>query len=393
MERCESQRIVVTCEADCLSNISSNPSAAEPVIQPIPPAFVQSAGDGTFLRICSVGKRYGSHIVLQSVSLDVHRGEFLTILGESGSGKTTLLRILAGFEEASSGEVLLEGAPLLSLPAARRPIHTVFQNYALFPHLSVFENVAYGQRVRKVPQAEITQRVNAVLHLVRMHQFSGYAPKHISGGQKQRVSLARALVNQPRLVLLDEPLSALDANLRTEMQKELKLLQRQLGITFIFVTHDQQEAMSISDRLVLLHRGRIEQCGTPREVYSRPRTAYAASFIGKSNLIEATVSAGIAHCGSFRFATSLSDGPITYSLRPECIRPAGTHAAAAGTIEFRATVDMQQFQGATVLSSLRCTDGSELIARSDASSAPTGQQLQTFVCDLNDFVPLEEPRS
>src|ERR1700735_2932835 len=275
-----------------------------------------------FLRLEGVGKRFGEHVVLASVSLEVEQGEFLTLLGESGSGKTTLLRILAGFEEATAGRVLLEDQRLDALLPHRRPIHTVFQSYALFPHMSGFDNVAYGLRVRGCARGETITRVGEALEKVRMEKFAKHYPRQISGGQKQRVALARALVNHPRLLLLDEPLSALDANLRLEMQRELKLLQRDIGITFIFVTHDQSEALAISDRVVLLHHGKVEQRGAPRTIYSTPRTAYAASFLGKSNLVTGTVRQKVANCGDFAVPIDLPDGPVTFSLRPECVVPA-----------------------------------------------------------------------
>ena len=314
-----------------------------------------------FLRLESVGKRFGEHTVLASISLDVERGEFLTLLGESGSGKTTLLRILAGFEEATAGRILLEDQRLDAMPPHRRPIHTVFQSYALFPHMSVFDNVAYGLRVRGCAREEMTSRVDAALEKVRMERFATHFPRQISGGQKQRVALARALVNRPQVLLLDEPLSALDANLRLEMQRELKLLQREVGITFIFVTHDQSEALAISDRVVLLHHGKIEQCGTPRAIYSTPRTAYAASFLGKSNLVAAVVRQGVADCGAFSVPVKLPDGPVTFSLRPECIAPAWQ--AGEQLVQFAAEVVAEQFHGADSLLTLRCAGGMELSAR------------------------------
>jgi ABC-type Fe3+/spermidine/putrescine transport system ATPase subunit len=244
----------------------------------------------------------------------------------------------------------------------RRPIHTVFQSYALFPHMSVFDNVAYGLRVRGCARDEMTSRVGEALGKVRMEQFAKHFPRQISGGQKQRVALARALVNRPRLLLLDEPLSALDANLRLEMQRELKLLQREVGITFIFVTHDQSEALAISDRVVLLHRGKVEQCGTPRAIYSTPRTAYAASFLGKSNLIAGTVRQGVADCGAFSAPVTLADGPVTFSLRPECIVPA-PEGENGQLVKFVADVVAEQFHGADSLLTLRCAGGMELSAR------------------------------
>ena len=211
----------------------------------------------SLLSIREVVKRFGARPVLRGITLDVAAGEFLTILGESGSGKPTLLRLIAGFESLDSGEILMDGERLDPLPAHKRPVNTVFQSYAIFPHLSVFENVAYGLRAKRTPRHEIPERVNQALSMVKMSEFVQSAPSRLSGGQQQRVALARALVNRPRVLLLDEPLSALDANLRRQMQVELKSLQREVGITFIFVTHDQEEAMALSDRVALLRGGRL----------------------------------------------------------------------------------------------------------------------------------------
>jgi ABC-type Fe3+/spermidine/putrescine transport system ATPase subunit len=345
------------------------------------------AAGAVFLRLEGVGKRFGEHTVLESISLDVERGEFLTLLGESGSGKTTLLRILAGFEEATAGRILLENQRLDAMPPHRRPIHTVFQSYALFPHMSVFDNVSYGLRVRGCARKEMTSRVEEALAKVRMERFAKHFPRQISGGQKQRVALARALVNRPRLLLLDEPLSALDANLRLEMQRELKLLQREVGITFIFVTHDQSEALAISDRVVLLRNGKVEQCGTPRAIYATPRTAYAASFLGKSNLVAGVVRQGVADCGAFSVPVNLADGPVTFSLRPECIAPAA-QAAQAGEhplVQFAAEVVAEQFHGADSLVTLRCAGGMELSAR---IAGPPGNG-GGFAFQAQHCVPLE----
>jgi ABC-type Fe3+/spermidine/putrescine transport system ATPase subunit len=338
-----------------------------------------------FLRLESVGKRFGNHSVLESISLDVEQGEFLTLLGESGSGKTTLLRILAGFEEATAGRVLLDNQRLDSMPPHRRPIHTVFQSYALFPHMSVFDNVAYGLRVRGCARGEMTTRVGEALEKVRMERFAKHFPGQISGGQKQRVALARALVNRPRLLLLDEPLSALDANLRLEMQRELKLLQREVGITFIFVTHDQSEALAISDRVVLLRNGKVEQCGTPREIYSKPRTAYTASFLGKSNIVAGTVRGGVADCGAFSVPIALADGPATFSLRPECIEPASEQGGDS-KVRFVAEVVAEQFHGADSLLTLRCASGMELSARFAGQRNSGG----SFAFQAQDLVVLEQ---
>ena len=229
---------------------------------------------------------------MDDVSLEVPGGEFLTLLGASGSGKTTTLRMIAGFERPTIGEILMVGSPITDLPPFKRDINTVFQHYALFPHLSVRENIGYGLRMRGVPSAEQEQRVGQALRMVQLDDLGARAPRQLSGGQQQRVALARALVNRPRLLLLDEPLGALDLKLRKEMQLELKHLQNQLGITFIYVTHDQEEALTMSDRIVLMRQGRIEQVGDPEALYDRPASRYVADFIGETNLIPGTVVRG-----------------------------------------------------------------------------------------------------
>src|ERR1700733_12503555 len=278
------------------------------------------AGRDSLLSIRKVAKHFGKNVVLRDISLDVAEGEFLTILGESGSGKTTLLRIIAGFETASAGEVWMGEQRLDRQPPYRRRVNTVFQHYALFPHLTVEQNVAYGLRVAKRPEAEVRSRVEEALGKVKMSAYAKSKPSKISGGQQQRVALARALVNRPRLLLLDEPLSALDANLRRQMQVELKSLRREVGISFIFVTHDQEEAMVMSDRIALLRSGELEQVATPREIYSRPATSYTAQFIGHTNLLQADISRGTAMCDRLAWPTSLPDGSALFSLRPESIR-------------------------------------------------------------------------
>lgn len=314
----------------------------------------------TLLSVRSVAKQFGKHTVLNDVSLEVAEGEFLTILGESGSGKTTLLRIIAGFEQATSGEVWMSGERLDLLPPYKRRVNTVFQSYALFPHLTVQDNVAYGPRVAKLAPDEIRKRVSEALTKVRMQAFAKSKPSKISGGQQQRVALARALVNRPQLLLLDEPLSALDANLRRQMQIELKSLQREVGITFIFVTHDQEEAMVMSDRIALLHAGELEQVAPPSEIYNRPATAYAAQFIGHTNLLEAKVKGGVARVGELSWTTSLPDGAALFSLRPERIRPESGLADAVG---FRARVVDQSFHGASELVRVEIKGGQILLVR------------------------------
>jgi putative spermidine/putrescine transport system ATP-binding protein len=240
--------------------------------------------DGVTLR--GVTKRFGSHLAVNNVDLSVGRGEFFTMLGPSGSGKTTLLRLIAGFEIPDDGTIELQGLEVTGQPPYQRNVNTVFQDYALFPHYNVEQNVGYGLRVRGIARSERKDRVDAVLSMVRMTQFATRRPAQLSGGQRQRVALARAIVNEPEVLLLDEPLGALDLKLRQEMQVELKRIQRQVGITFIYVTHDQEEALTMSDRLAVFRDGQIEQVGPPAEVYERPATEFVASFVGTSNVIE-----------------------------------------------------------------------------------------------------------
>jgi ABC-type Fe3+/spermidine/putrescine transport system ATPase subunit len=305
----------------------------------------------TLLSIRNVAKKFGNTAVLRDISLDIAPAEFLTILGESGSGKTTLLRLLAGFGHPDRGEIWMAGQRLDTLPPNQRAVNTVFQSYALFPHLSVFENVAYGLRSKKAPSAEVRPRVEQALAQVRMSSFQQRRPAQLSGGQQQRVALARALINRPRLLLLDEPLSALDANLRREMQMELKALQREVGISFVFVTHDQDEAMALSDRIALLRAGELEQVDTPREIYNRPRTAYVAKFIGQTNLLRGRVENGMARCGPIEWPVEGPSGEVVFSLRPEAIRIADADSSA---VRFRATVSRQTFGGATDLLEVDC---------------------------------------
>lgn len=321
----------------------------------------RSAEKSALLSIRNVAKTFGRNVVLRNISLEIAKGEFLSVLGESGSGKTTLLRIIAGFETATSGELWMGRERLDDKPPYRRPVNTVFQHYALFPHMTVEENVGYGLRVARRPESEITQRVAEALDKVKMSAHAKKKPSKISGGQQQRVALARALVNRPKLLLLDEPLSALDANLRRQMQVELKSLQREVGIAFVFVTHDQEEAMVMSDRIALLRSGELEQVAAPREIYSRPATAYVAQFIGHTNLLKGEAYGGVARCGVLTWKTSLPDGPALFSLRPEHIRLAGN--AASGEVRVRGRVVQHAFHGATELIRVECNDGLVLVVR------------------------------
>ena len=232
-----------------------------------------------------VEKRFGSNLVVKKMNLEIAEGEFLTLLGPSGCGKTTTLRMIAGFEEASAGVIKVEGERIEDKEPFQRNVNTVFQNYALFPHMTVFNNVAYGLTIKKVPKPEIQERVMEMLRLVQLEGFEKRKPDELSGGQKQRVAIARALVNKPKVLLLDEPLGALDLKLRKQMQIELKRLQKKLGITFIYITHDQEEAINMSDRIAVMKDGRIEQIGTPDEIYNHPKTSYVATFVGNANIL------------------------------------------------------------------------------------------------------------
>ena len=289
----------------------------------------------SFLNISAVSKRYGDVQALNNVSIDIRENEFFALLGPSGCGKTTLLRALAGLESLDSGVVTLANEDLLSVPANKRPVNLMFQSYALFPHLNVYDNVAYGLRREKLDNAEIDQRVQDVLKTVGLIDQKDRRPSQLSGGQKQRVALARAIVKRPKILLLDEPLSALDKKVRSEMQLELKRLQHEAGITFIIVTHDQEEAMSIADRIALMDKGEVVQIATPVEMYSAPKTKFVADFIGTSNLFAGTLGAGSISVKGTSLptpATQLSVGSkAVLVLRPEDIQ-LGSTGSLSGTL-------------------------------------------------------------
>jgi putative spermidine/putrescine transport system ATP-binding protein len=291
-------------------------------------AAPRTAASTPAVRLESIEKRYGDVVAVAGVDLDVRDGEFFSMLGPSGSGKTTTLRMIAGFEHPTAGRVLLHGRDVTNVPPFDRDVNTVFQDYALFPHLNVGDNVAYGLMVRKVPKAERAARVADALRMVRLEGYDRRKPSQLSGGQRQRVALARALVNRPRVLLLDEPLGALDLKLREEMQIELKSIQQQVGITFIYVTHDQEEALTMSDRLAVFNAGRIEQLGSPADVYERPKTRFVAGFVGTSNLLTGEV------------AQAVLGRAGTYTIRPEKIhlqepdRPVGPdETGAVGVVQ------------------------------------------------------------
>jgi spermidine/putrescine transport system ATP-binding protein len=297
-----------------------------------------------------VSRRFGDSLAVDQVNLTVGRGEFFALLGPSGCGKTTTLRMIAGFEAPSSGVIRLEGVEVTQVPPHRRNVNTLFQNYALFPHLSVWDNVAFGPRSHRLPESEVRRRVGETLERVRLPDLARRRPHQLSGGQQQRVALARALVNAPAALLLDEPLAALDPNLRRDLQEELKRIQREAGITFLIVTHDREEALALSDRLAVMHAGRIEQIGTPRQVYDSPATAFVAGFIGRINLLPD------------------GDGRTWLMLRPEQLRLQG-EAPTAGEPGLRAQVTSVTFQGPALLVGLRGEDGSDLVAQLGRSSA------------------------
>ena len=351
-----------------------------------PPEPGLAEGTG-LVEVRNVAKRFGSTDVLKDISLNIAAGEFLTLLGESGSGKTTLLRLIAGFEQPSAGEIWMGGKRLDILPPHKRRVNTVFQNYALFPHLSARDNVAYGLRVKNMPGGEISVRVEDALHMVKMQDFAGYRPSKLSGGQQQRIALARALVNRPQLLLLDEPLSALDANLRKQMQSELKALQREIGITFLFVTHDQEEAMALSDRIALLRDGALEQVASPREIYASPATAYTAQFIGQTNLLRGEIRGSIATCGPLRWPLEETDGPAVFSLRPEAIRLSADGKRQASEVKFRGVIRQQLFGGSTELLEVDCGNGQTLRVRIPASGPLAGEY--DFVFSISDAIRVQ----
>jgi spermidine/putrescine transport system ATP-binding protein len=318
------------------------------------------------LSIGGLGKSFSGQPILQDFDLEVKPSEFITLLGPSGCGKTTLLRIIAGFEKPDTGTILLDGKNLLSLPAEKRKVNTVFQSYALFPHLTVFNNVAFGLKIKKIKGRELEMRVMQALEQVKMKAYASRYPHQLSGGQQQRVAMARAIVNQPKILLLDEPLSALDARLRREMQIELKKLQRELGISFIFVTHDQEEALSMSDRILVMQEGRIAQLGTPRQVYEEPENLYVARFIGDINFFPGEI---LTVSGSDQVAVSIfgrqimahtqrqfqPGDKVVLLLRPEDLRLYETPPKDIKT--FAGSIVERSYRGPTLDTRVRLDDG------------------------------------
>ncbi|MBL8710035.1 MAG: ABC transporter ATP-binding protein [Rhodospirillaceae bacterium] len=329
-------------------------------------------------------KRYGQVVALGGVDLTFADGEFFGLLGPSGSGKTTLLRAIAGFIDMDAGEIRVDGTDIARIPVHKRNIGMVFQNYALFPHLSVAENIAFGLDVRNVPKGEIRARVGESLDLVRLSGLEGRRPRQLSGGQQQRVALARALVTRPQVLLLDEPLSALDKHLRQEMQVELRRIQRQIGITTIFVTHDQEEALTLSDRVAIFNQGRVVQAGAPREVYERPVNRFAAGFLGEANFLQgkvvevagAAARVELASGGQILVpATGLSVGaPVLVALRPEkiSIDPAPADAAVAPN-RILGKVSAAIFSGSSLTYRVAAGDQTVIVFEQNKSRAPLAE--------------------
>lgn len=314
----------------------------------------------TLLAISDVTKSFANHRALDRVSLDVRQGEFISLLGPSGCGKTTLLRIIGGFMSANSGRVMIDGEDVSALPPERRPLNTVFQNYALFPHMTVLQNVAYGPLRNGASRREADSRALEALEMVGLATMAPRSPRAMSGGQQQRVALARAIVNRPKLLLLDEPLSALDLQLRKRMQIELKQLQVQLGITFIFVTHDQDEAMAMSDRIAVMSAGRIEQIDEPEAIYRRPKTRFVADFIGEANILPMQVD-----------GRSLAEGACEGVLRPENLRVfTRTDEVPAGWLSLPARVTATTYVGGT--SNIYMTSGDRMLQARRYSALPGG---------------------
>ncbi len=318
----------------------------------------------------NVSKRFGHFTALEEVSFDITEGEFMTFLGPSGCGKTTCLRLISGFETPSTGEIFIGGRNVTHDPPYRRDVNQVFQSYALFPHLSVYENISFGLRMKKLAAPEIKKRVDRVVEMTSLHDFANRKPAQLSGGQRQRVALARAIVCEPKVLLLDEPLSALDAKLRTQMRSELKQLQKRLGITFIFVTHDQEEALTMSDRVAVISSGRVEQIGSVDEIYYQPATRFVATFIGETNIVEAEIIGKDADLVRCRIAGGLelqvkadairpSDG-LLLSLRPEKIRLHRT--TSPGPNVFSGRILSEVFKGAVDDLTIAVAGGLELRA-------------------------------
>ena len=373
-------------------------SDAAPVLPPRPSPRESTDAVTPDVEIVDVTKRFGEVVAVDRMQLRIAHGEFYSLLGPSGCGKTTTLRMIAGFEQPTEGEIFLAGQPIAGVPPFRRNVNTVFQHYALFPHMNVAQNVGYGLRQKKVDKAEVARRVGEALELVRLGGYGSRRVWEMSGGQQQRVALARALVNRPTVLLLDEPLGALDLKLRKEMQLELKALQREVGITFVYVTHDQEEALTMSDTIVVMRDGRIQQQGSPTELYERPVNRFVAGFIGSSNFLEGTLAGAPDANGRARVrtedglelsghitdpeATTAAGSEVTVAIRPERMEvlPAGSvdgaanGATATGSYEVRGTVHQGTYLGDQTEYRIETDQAGEVIVRRQ-NAAGTGGAL------------------
>ncbi|MDY3201457.1 MAG: spermidine/putrescine ABC transporter ATP-binding protein PotA [Arcobacter sp.] len=340
-------------------------------------------------------KDYENTPILKNINLDIYEGEFLTLLGPSGCGKTTILRLLAGFENPNSGEIILQEKNINNIPPEEREINTVFQSYALFPHMTIFDNVAFGLKMKKTPKDEIKKEVENALTMVKLSKHSHKKPHELSGGQQQRVAIARAVVNKPLILLLDESLSALDYKLRKEMQIELKMLQRKLGITFLFVTHDQEEALSMSDRIVVMNKGKIEQIGTPKEIYEDPKNLFVAQFIGEANCFETKIieqQDGLMSLQYYEKIFHLKSKKIltnycTILIRPEDFRVEKNLEDVKTNNYFVGELENIIYKGTTIDLLVKLEDGKEVIASefynedSDALGYAIGSKLYLYWVD------------
>ncbi|HWT75498.1 MAG TPA: ABC transporter ATP-binding protein [Mobilitalea sp.] len=348
------------------------------------------------VEIKNVNKIYTDNHVVHDLNLVIYEGEFLTMLGPSGCGKTTILRMIGGFEEPTGGEILVEGENVEEKEPFERNVNTVFQSYALFPHLNIFNNIAYGLKMKKVPKAEIKVRVQEMLELVQLNGYDKRFPSQLSGGQKQRVAIARALINNPKVLLLDEPLGALDLKLRKEMQLELKNLQKKLGITFIYVTHDQEEALTMSDRIAIMNQGYLDQLDTPEGIYEKPKTRFVADFIGESNIFEAIIKEVIDDVARIRIevgealamidaATAYEESEMVYA----CVRPEKVlfSKEAVKGFHIQGVVKEQIYVGNIIKSNVILGNGQIVkISRMDMDDTPKVGEMINIYWNLDDVV-------
>lgn len=333
----------------------------------------------TIIALDSLNKQFGQQKAVDHINLEIKHGEFLSILGPSGCGKTTTLRMIAGFEQPTSGKISIDGKSAEKLPAHKRPINTVFQDYALFPHLTIYQNIAFGLKRKKMPKSEIQIEVNKVLDMMGLDEHQDKYPKQLSGGQQQRVALARALVNKPKVLLLDEPLGALDLKLRKKMQYELKQLHEKVGITFVYVTHDQEEALVMSDRIAVMNKGKIEQVGTPKEIYNQPNTSYVADFIGEANILHTSKEInndGYVNFLGYKFNIDEPNQNYYLIVRPERIR-ISKEKRDKYDIQIKSTIENITYAGSKSIMVTRVNDVQIIVHydESETSNLKIGEQV------------------